>query len=366
MMHRAITCLGLSFLVAGLVLSPVRCPAQDGTVKIDDGEKIYTVNKGDTLWHISERFLEDPFKWPVLWKRNPYIRNPHLIYPGDIVRITPDGIEVVRKGAVGIGGPPTDLPVERLKTSEAPEQLAALPKEQKPAPEPAEIITVSAPLMEKTGFITKDDYRASGVIVKPKEDKMFMAENDYVFITFEEGTIVNTGDRFTIIGKTDTVVHPVSGEEIGFLTAVLGGLRVTAVGEIVEALIDSSYKEIKVGDRLIPFEEAVKEVVVKESGKSVEGVIIATTGKKMNVAKYDIVYVDKGSNDTLEAGNIMKIYREMGKVQDPLADDRDITLPTMDLGTAVVLDVKDTTATAFIIDSGRPIRRGDLVRTSVE
>ena len=95
MIQRYVVCLSL---VAAL-LAPGILLAQNGTVRVKEGEKIYTIIKGDTLWDISERFLEDPFKWPVLWKRNTYIRNPHLIYPGDTVKITPQGIEVIaRKG----------------------------------------------------------------------------------------------------------------------------------------------------------------------------------------------------------------------------------------------------------------------------
>ncbi len=52
-------------------------------------DEIYTIKQGDTLWDISAQFLKDPFLWPKLWHRNPYITNPHLIYPGKPIRLTP-------------------------------------------------------------------------------------------------------------------------------------------------------------------------------------------------------------------------------------------------------------------------------------
>src|SRR5512139_2648878 len=53
-----------------------------------EGDELYTIKRGDTLWDISSRFLKDPFLWPKLWQRNPYITNPHWIFPGQPIRLT--------------------------------------------------------------------------------------------------------------------------------------------------------------------------------------------------------------------------------------------------------------------------------------
>src|SRR4051794_9614481 len=58
---------------------------------------IYVVKRGDTLWGLSERFIKDPSYWPDLWAKNREITNPHLIYPGQKVRIHPDRIEILPK-----------------------------------------------------------------------------------------------------------------------------------------------------------------------------------------------------------------------------------------------------------------------------
>ena len=53
-----------------------------------DAPAEYTVKKGDTLWDISSLFLNDPWKWPELWRLNPHVENPDLIYPGDTLKLT--------------------------------------------------------------------------------------------------------------------------------------------------------------------------------------------------------------------------------------------------------------------------------------
>ena len=60
--------------------------AQDVSVRSDHPDE-YVVVKGDTLWDISGKFLEQPWQWPAIWHANPQIENPHLIYPGDRISL---------------------------------------------------------------------------------------------------------------------------------------------------------------------------------------------------------------------------------------------------------------------------------------
>ena len=60
--------------------------AQDVSLRADHPEE-YVVVKGDTLWDISARFLDKPWQWPAIWHVNPQVENPHLIYPGDRLKL---------------------------------------------------------------------------------------------------------------------------------------------------------------------------------------------------------------------------------------------------------------------------------------
>ena len=78
------------FCIAILMVSLIFILSSSAQEK-KESEDVYTIKKGDTLWDISSKFLKDPFLWPKLWQRNPYISNPHWIYPGQSIRLSPDG-----------------------------------------------------------------------------------------------------------------------------------------------------------------------------------------------------------------------------------------------------------------------------------
>ncbi len=303
-------------------------------------EERYTIRKGDTLWDISQRFLKDPLKWRKIWRWNPFITNPHLIYPGETIRLAPpERIEKIQEVE------------EVVKPQQIREKKKVTPK----------VLTISRPEFKRTGFISEEEFRGSGVIIGSKEGNITLGEGDEVYVSLAEG--VRVGKRYLIVEPLKEVKHPRTGKRMGYMVEPVGVLRVTAQGkETYIGRIERSYREIFKGARLTTFEPPIKEVPIREKAPFVEATIVAALEDKITLGKRDIIYIDKGASDGLEVGNILYIYREMERVYDPLKK-RKVAPPPVYAGKGILIDVQGKVSALYILSSNRDIYRGDIVIT---
>ncbi len=353
-------------LGAFLFMAPA-APADELAVPVKGGEEaglgagedvfIHTIVPRDTLWDISGKFLENPFKWPKLWRYNSYIKNPDLIYPGNIVRITPNGVEVIAPGDVD----PSTLPVLSLEPGEEKVVVLQPPTEPVVVPPPPAYASDAIP---KAGFISDEEIAFAGVLIGPKDEKVMINERDTVFISFGDGEDVKPGDRFTIFKSGEAIKHPVSGKKLGNVIEMLGSLTAgEASGEVTTARIDTSFKEIDAGSKLKRFVEPVTEVVITEAEGPVDGYVVAALEHTEQLADSNIIYIDRGTSDGVATGNVMRVFRPTGIVKDPIRKDKKLTLPMLELGTIIVIEAGEKTSTALVVDSLRPIVWGDMVST---
>ncbi|MFQ5428066.1 MAG: LysM peptidoglycan-binding domain-containing protein [Thermodesulfobacteriota bacterium] len=356
-------CIKASYLLLILLLlssMPAWAVPGDGGAGKERGDEnavYYTIIRHDTLWDISERFLKDPFKWPYLWKLNSYIKNPHLIYPGDVVKVVPFGVDEGDGRDAGIDI--DSLPV--VKLSEDGSNVVVLqpekPVEEPKAPE--EPSYGSAPLL-RTGFISKEAFKAAGLILEAKDDeKMLLHEGDEVYLSFKESASVSEGSRYIVFREGALVKHPVTGKNMGHKIEILGSLVVTGNSGVVEGRLDSSFEEISTGDRLMQYREPVKEVRIRFSDEAVDGVVIASLGNE-HLVKGEILYIDKGSDDGIEDGRLLKVVRPRESVRDPL-NGKMVDIPAEEIGAVVVVEAGSRTSSCIIIKSVKSIKTGDSV-----
>ncbi|MBI5286626.1 MAG: LysM peptidoglycan-binding domain-containing protein [Deltaproteobacteria bacterium] len=319
----------------------------------------YTVKRGDTLWDISGRFLKDPFKWQEVWRLNPFIKNPNLIYPWQILRLLPTEREDMEAALPQLGEKKPEEVIEE-KAEVSVEIPPAPPEPPLPADEvpPLPVVKFSSPLMKRSSFISTSGLVGSGIIVGTEdESKLFSQKGDIVFVSFKQETEVKGGDRFTIFVAEREVKHPVDGRVMGFLVETLGSLEVTKVeGGFTTARIDISYKEIPKGARVKPAEPSGEGVEVKKGGVKVDGIILDSLEANVLLAEDDIVYIDKGKRDGVEVGNTFNIYRSR-------EEEGTLQLPPYKAGSLMVVDTQEETSTAIITKSNRTILKGDRIKT---
>jgi len=241
-----------------------------------EGEEIYTIKQGDTLWDISAKFLKDPFLWPKLWQRNPYITNPHWIYPGQPVRIVPSEElmkEVPKEAAkepeikTAASTPPAEEkpPAAEAKPEAKPEPTAEVkPAEVKPelklvAEKPAEEKPVEErpgvfPEVRSAGFVGDVNLRGIGVILENRDGKKLLSEGDIIYMAFRRAGPVMVGNKYTVFRPQKYVRHPVTKRKIGMKYLITGNVQVIdQQGNFFTGKIIEAFDAIMTGDMLRPY-----------------------------------------------------------------------------------------------------------------
>jgi hypothetical protein len=260
----------------------------------DTAPDTYTVIKGDTLWGISGRFLKEPWRWPEIWKMNQeQIKNPHLIYPGDVIVLDRSGRDV-------------QLRVSRAGTVRLSPKVRVEPLAEKAVPTiaPADI----EPFLSKPLVVGEHELDAAPRIVATDEDRVALGAGD---IAYAEGLSKEQGAAWQIYRRGDPLVDPDTDQTIGYLAIYIGEARVRQFGNVSKIEIAKSVQEVYAGDRLLP---ASKELpifayVPRAPQKPVRGRIISTYGSLLETGPRSIVALSKGSADGLEVGHVLAIYR---------------------------------------------------------
>jgi hypothetical protein len=338
-------------LLMGCLLAAVCAPAPAAA----EEPIIYTVKKGDTLWGISKRFIKDPYYWPNLWSHNPSIGNPHLIYPGQQLRIHDGRIEIIA--------------VEGLPEGEAMTGEAAA------SAETATTATAEAVKLVNTyggarSFISTGEAATLGTLIDTTENRVLMYEGDTAYFEMDDLAGVTPGQRFQLLELGPVITHPATREPIGYQVSHLGFAEVTeTTPSVAVAIIKDSTREIQRGSRVRPYAELPAFIPRKPATADLQGYIVAADEGKIALSQLDVIHVDLGAADGLEIGNELNLFRQrtLTKSARPIKQldpDNFVALPDVPLGKAIVIDCQEQTAAALILEvANLPVYRGDQVST---
>jgi hypothetical protein len=253
----------------------------------------YTVQRGDTLWGISGRFLKEPWRWPEIWKMNQdQIRNPHLIYPGDVIVLDRSGRDVQLR---------LSRNTVRLSPKVRVEPLAA---KAVPTISPADI----EPFLSKPLVVGANELDSAARIIATDEDRVALGAGDVAYV---EGITKEQGGAWSIYRRGDPLIDPDTDETLGYIGIYVGEAQVRHFGEVSKIEITRSNQEVYTGDRLLPAskETPVFAYVPRAPQKPVKGRIVSTYGNLVETGPRSIVALSKGSADGLEVGHVLAIYR---------------------------------------------------------
>ena len=260
----------------------------------------HVVVKGDTLWGISGKFLKDPWQWPKVWKLNrAQIKNPHLIYPGDVVFLDmSNGSPQLRllRETVTLQPGAVEEPLERTAISTIP-------------------LNVIGPFLSQPLIIEKDQLTTSPRIIAGQDNRVVLSPGTRVYINkIEEGD----GIDWYVYRPGDNLVDPDTKEILGVEATYLGDAKITKYGEPASADIVKAKEEIFTKDRLVPSgDEVITNFVPHAPETQISGRIINIYGGVAEAGPESIVSISRGSADGIEVGHVLAINRYGRVLKDP-------------------------------------------------
>ena len=341
----------------------------------------YVVKKGDTLWDIAGRFLKRPWLWPEIWQANPQIKNPHLIYPGDVISLA-----YLNRVAQVTPGPRQEAPIDAIPLAQV------------------------EPFLKNMRVV--DDIESLPYVVALEEDRLRGTQGQLAYVKGLEGAqpgqrfaIVRPTVRYTRIDRddccdlflkddldyrgrrllfegalwTNAFVAENGREPLGYELAQLTTGTVSRVpGDGVDTttlVMDASAgREVRVGDRIVPVEAQPYDLRFfphppKQSLEYGRARVLAIADMLTSGGPRDVVALSVGSRDGVDNGTVFSTWRVGSTEPDrvKIGFERDgtlvgrgdkVRLPDEYAGHVMVFRTFENVSYALVMSGVRPTRVG--------
>jgi len=341
----------------------------------------YTVQKGDTLWDIAAKFLKEPWRWPQIWRLNKdQIRNPHLIYPGNVVRLDRAGPSLAIEAAPGVPGAPPDVRPRIRAERLAIEAIPTIP------------LKVIGPFLFHPLVIERGGLDGAPKIVATQEGRYNIGASSRAYVA---GFGDTKETLWQVFRPGIALVDPDTDETLGFEAIYLGSARLTRTGSPATVQILSSTQEITTGDRLVVAPQPqVFAYAPRAPEKPIRGRIMSiyggvtdartdyyrqgAAGYRESQQRYGgetgnlaVVSINRGAKHGLEAGHVLAISRSTVIYNDRstgpfyMGDPRTqpFPLPEERYGLMMVFRVFENLSYALTLGVERQVAPGDFVTT---
>jgi hypothetical protein len=349
-MHRrlgkSITALAFVLLAAAATGVSAQAPKTPLALKPDAPDR-YIVVPGDTLWSIAQRYTDSPWRWPELWELNKdQIRNPHLIYPGDVIVL--DRV----RGRLALATVKL-TPQVRVESS-AKQAVPSIPA------------AVIEPFLTRPLLIEAAGLEKAATIVATEESRVVLEAGNRAFVRGLGGA---REENWFVYRQGKPLVDPDSNATLGFEAIYLGTARIVRAGEPATIELTTVTQEVGRGDKLLP--AGKPEIVTyapRAPGAKVDGRVISIYGgvsRTGEAGPQAVIALNRGKANGLEVGHVLALYRPGAPVTDP-SQPKGATpgmkLPDERYGTAFVFRVFDRVSYALVMHITRPVSPLDVVQ----
>lgn len=312
----------------------------------------YVVVKGDTLWDISSKFLQDPWRWPEIWNLNPAIQNPHLIYPGDAISLVyVDGKPMlqIERGS----GQPTVKLSPQARSTRAGGAIPTVPA------------TAISQFLFQPRILTQEQLDRSGQVASAEDSRLISGAGNNVYVLHLNQEPNTKG--YSVYRINQTYRNPKDETDIlGYEAIHVADAQLTREGDPATLRLSKSYRETLTGDRVLisDEEQSDQSFLPRAPEQKVEGEIISLIDGMSSAGQYQTVVINLGKQDGIEAGHVLAVRQAGESIKNPFttgfSKDR-VQLPDERAGLLMVVRTFDRISYAMVMNATRNIRARDMV-----
>jgi hypothetical protein len=282
------------------------------TVKLSpDHPDEYVVQKGDTLWDISARFLQEPWYWPTIWQGNPQITDPHLIYPGDIVSLSIiDGKPLLSVNGSGMVTDGRNIRLSpTVRSEDRDDAIQTIP------------VDAIQQFLSRPRIVTDEEMSHWPYVVSSYDQHLISGSGSKLYVRGLNDDADET--RYSIYRKGSAYINTRKdpGRVLGYEALYLGDVVIEKRGDPASAIVTLSKQEILNGDRLVieSDEDANYTFVPTTPYQDIDANILSVINGVAEIGQYQVVVVDVGDSDGVEVGSVLGIYQSGNVVRDEIA-----------------------------------------------
>jgi hypothetical protein len=333
---------------AGVALSELAPDAPDS----------YTVKKGDTLWDISKIFLKTPWRWPELWGMNlQEIRNPHLIFPGQMLFLDKSGGRARLSLARPLGESPTEKLSPRIRSEALVDgAIASVP------------MHLIGPFLNDAVVFETNQLEQAPRIVATQEGRVLLSRGETAYVRGN----VDAARKWQLFREPKPLADPETGEILGFEARHVGSAELVrqadpnaTLGENEVSpstfMITTLREEAGVGDRLAP--QPARDMLPfapHPPSANINGRIVSIYGDGLNAGQNQIVALNRGLRDGMERGHVLALWRAGSRKTDTTDPAQaTLVLPDERHGLLFVFRVFERVSYALILQVQDPVSAGD-------